>query len=105
MNWDRDGVASQLTLIAPPHTNDFQLKRDGHFSCVNKINSPTQDFAGPASSMAVMAGSSSANFGGMEPSPKKSHFGNLLGCPPDEDINTLATVIPSVEIVGPITRS
>jgi hypothetical protein len=25
--------------------------------------------------------------------------------PGDEDINTLATIIPSVEIVGPITRS
>jgi hypothetical protein len=23
----------------------------------------------------------------------------------DEDINTLATIIPSIEIVGPITRS
>jgi hypothetical protein len=28
-----------------------------------------------------------------------------LSCLPDEDINTSATIIPSVEILGPITRS
>jgi hypothetical protein len=31
--------------------------------------------------------------------------GTMTTTVPDEDINTSATIIPSIEIVGPITRS